>query len=376
VGLYILLIGVSGSALVFKPELMRDLQRQQRTVAVSGQRMTDDQLKAAAHKAFPKYSVSQVWNSKNPKESVEIWLDQPGAKTTLQLEFNPYTGQYLGTREPFSVALLAWTLDLHANLLTGKTGKIVNGWGGASLALLCLTGAVIWWPGISNWRRSLTIPLRTNWKQFNWNLHSAVGFWLFLIVFVFGVTGAYLVFQIPFQHAINIVTPLRYYSPDPIDEEEEDVAPAPAVQPAPPPVPSTSAPSTGTGAPSGGVASSSTAASASPEAGSVRVFTFYGAGGGPGGRRRPRYSFGDQILVWMSRLHYGRFAGLWVKWLWVVLGLIPPLLFVTGTIMWWNRVLSPSARRARKNARAAAGSMEFPGLEPQLAPLVSKQSSE
>ena len=28
---------------------------------------------------------------------------------------------------------------------------------GASLALLCLTGAVIWWPGIKHWRRSLAV---------------------------------------------------------------------------------------------------------------------------------------------------------------------------------------------------------------------------
>jgi hypothetical protein len=38
----------------------------------------------------------------------------------------------------------------------------------------------------------------------------------------------------------------------------------------------------------------------------------------------------------------------------VALGLIPSLLFVTGTIMWWNRVLSPSARRARANVPVKA----------------------
>lgn len=371
-GLYILLIGITGSALVFRPELLRDLQRPPRTVAVSGSRLTNDQLSDIARKAFPKYTVSQVWDPKHPNEAIEIWLDRDGAKTTRQTEFDPYTGQYLGSRVPFSVAVITWMLDFHANLLTGDTGKLVNGWGGFCLAVLCLTGIVIWWPGIANWRRSLIVPLHTNWKQFNWNLHSAVGFWLLLIVFIFGITGAYLVFQMPFQRVVNVVAPLKYFSPDPVDDDDADAAPAPKTPGVTPP--SMSAPSAG--ASSAGASFANTPAAGAPAPPSVRVFTFNNAGGIPG-RRGPRYSFGDEIVLWMSRLHYGRFAGLWVKWLWVVLGLIPPTLFVTGAIMWWNRVLSPSGRRARRNARtAAAGTAEFPALEPHLAPFASKQSSE
>src|SRR5581483_1750938 len=43
----------------------------------------------------------------------------------------------------------AWRFveDLHNNLLSGRTGRIINGIGGLSVTLLCLTGIVIWWPG-------------------------------------------------------------------------------------------------------------------------------------------------------------------------------------------------------------------------------------
>jgi len=34
-----------------------------------------------------------------------------------------------------------------------------------------------------------------------------------------------------------------------------------------------------------------------------------------------------------------------VKVLWVVLGFAPVVLFGTALLMWWNRVLSPLARR-------------------------------
>jgi len=52
--------------------------------------------------------------------------------------------------------------------------------------------------------------------------------------------------------------------------------------------------------------------------------------------------FGDEFLRWLSRLHFGRFGGWPVKALWTVLGLIPVVLFITGAVMWWNRVLRPA----------------------------------
>lgn len=44
-------------------------------------------------------------------------------------------------------------------------------------------------------------------------------------------------------------------------------------------------------------------------------------------------------------IHVGNFGGWPVKALWVVLGLAPPVLFVTGLIMWWFRVLNPWRKR-------------------------------
>jgi uncharacterized iron-regulated membrane protein len=41
----------------------------------------------------------------------------------------------------------------------------------------------------------------------------------------------------------------------------------------------------------------------------------------------------------LARLHFGRAYGLSIKVLWGVLGLIPCVLFVTGALMWWWRVV-------------------------------------
>jgi uncharacterized iron-regulated membrane protein len=49
---------------------------------------------------------------------------------------------------------------------------------------------------------------------------------------------------------------------------------------------------------------------------------------------------GDIVLSWLTRLHFGRWRNMpWLKAIWAFVGLIPAMMFVTGVIMWWNRVL-------------------------------------
>lgn len=49
-------------------------------------------------------------------------------------------------------------------------------------------------------------------------------------------------------------------------------------------------------------------------------------------------------LLGLLKLHFGRFGGLAVRWSWVVLGLLPAVLFFTGFILWWRRVIKRRPR--------------------------------
>jgi uncharacterized iron-regulated membrane protein len=89
---------------------------------------------------------------------------------------------------------IEWLVKLHENLLFGSTGRLVNGAGAICLTLLCLTGAIIWWPGIKHWRRTLTVNWRAHFARINWDLHSALGFWCFVFILVWGVSGIYFSF--------------------------------------------------------------------------------------------------------------------------------------------------------------------------------------
>jgi uncharacterized iron-regulated membrane protein len=76
-------------------------------------------------------------------------------------------------------------------------------------------------------------------------------------------------------------------------------------------------------------------------------------------------STGDTILRWFGWLHFGNFArgtaaNFWVKGLWLILGLAPGLLAITGFLMYWNRNLGkkwaklgePKSRRSPRAARS------------------------
>jgi hypothetical protein len=58
---------------------------------------------------------------------------------------------------------------------------------------------------------------------------------------------------------------------------------------------------------------------------------------------------GEALLLQLIQLHFGRFGGLGIRFLWVALGLLPTVLFVTGFVLWWTRVVR------RRVAAAAAG---------------------
>jgi uncharacterized iron-regulated membrane protein len=98
-------------------------------------------------------------------------------------------------------------VDLHDNLLSGERGRFVNGVGATCLTVLCLTGAVVWWPGISHWRRSLAVNWRAHFARLMWDIHSALGFWCFLFISLWGISGIYFAFPEAFNAAFGLFDP-------------------------------------------------------------------------------------------------------------------------------------------------------------------------
>src|SRR5690606_35611307 len=124
-GLYLIVVSVSGSALVFRSELSLLFDREPVPVEITGARLTADELRTAAEGAYPGFRASQVWETDDPQRPVEVWLERDGRRR--QRLFDPYTGQDVGHAIPAGIRLISWLLDLHDNLLGGDTGRAVNG---------------------------------------------------------------------------------------------------------------------------------------------------------------------------------------------------------------------------------------------------------
>jgi len=287
IGLYILIISVTGSVLVYRNELYRAATRPPIISKGSGPRLSDAQLAEAAGHLYPGYRVVRIGRARNPDQTVDVWLSR-GAAVKKRM-FDPRTGSDVGDSVPTGIWLVSKLLDLHDNLLAGPAGRKVNGAGAVAVLALAVTGLAIWWPGSKTWRRSLTLHRGVGWKRLNWHLHSMIGFWSLGFTLVFGVSGLYLGF------------------PDSVQDLADRLEPP-------------------------------TAANAG-----IRI--------------------GDRVIYWLAYLHFGRINGIGIpcsgrglcdqttKLIWALFGMAPAAMFVTGAIMWWNRVLRPRLASAASRRR-------------------------
>jgi uncharacterized iron-regulated membrane protein len=281
VGLYIVFISVTGSAVVFRRDLNQSLLGNipAKDVPADAKRLSDEELRAAVLRQYPGYTITRVAASRRRLAPNEATLTKDGE--VLQERFNPYTGADMGNAHPRAVAVMEWFTDLHDNLLKGETGRKVNAVGGALLCVLCITGVVIWWRASGAWYKGFFFNPKSNWKRINFDLHAALGLWGLLILFLWGVSGIYFGFPDAFIKVVD------YFEP--------------------------------------------------PDRVSI-------------GRQ------GDAFIAWMVRMHFGRYGGMGVRITYVIIGLLPAVMFVTGAIMWWNRVL----RRWLVPTRAPRARTVFP----------------
>ena len=275
-GAYVFVICVTGSVLVYRNELYRAFSPQPVIVDNPGAAapLGEDGLERVAIEAYPGYAVQEVRPGRTEDQAVEITLTRDGDR--VRRLFDPFTGEDLGDPLPLGYRVSAWILDLHDNLLAGQTGRRVNGIGAVFLLLLSLTGAVIWWPGILRWRRSLTLERRADWKRFNWSFHSAFGFWCWPFLFLWAVTGLYLSYPALFSAVVDYLEP--FDETNPVERVGDR----------------------------------------------VMYWLAYLHFGRLGGRGIPGC---------------GPLCGEATKAIWALVGLAPPALFVTGGFMWWNRVV-------------------------------------
>ncbi|HTF69049.1 MAG TPA: PepSY-associated TM helix domain-containing protein [Edaphobacter sp.] len=363
VSIYAVVIGLTGSLLVFSTEIEGWLEPQVHFVVPEKSSVSLQDEWEWVKAKHPEHRVLSLGLPDAPDHAATFALAPKGPLNRakiLNVYFNLYTGKVLGEQTTVE-GPLGWVRNLHYFLFAGETGLIVNGWMAFGLLLLCVTGVVIWWPGILRWKRSLVVSWRSNWKRMNWGLHSSVGFWCCAALLVVGFTGVYFAFP-------NVIGGLTLVT------TRSDIKTTLALM-----QPSKALPhakDTSVISLDEVVAKGSKELPQQPLSyvqlpvgpGAVFTVTQYPQGASPYSRmssvdidpytgkilRRlntAQYPLGMRIVQYYHAVHFGSFGGRgvfgrFVQWLWVLLGLTPAVLAVTGLLMYWNRYLNQLQRRS------------------------------
>ena len=361
IGALALVAGLSGAALVYAPELELAAHR---TADPSRPPLSLDALAATALASHSEFRLQDIRfdatgapsvlhiQSSAPRPNAD---DEPAApRADLHLLLDPATGTVVRAVDRRAGAW-GFLRRLHHDLLAGRTGRAVNGIGAAALLALCITGAIIWWPGPALWARRVRVARTTNWKRANWDLHNAVGFWLAAGLACFALSGIHFAFPGLTRGAIALAG------------GNSAAAPKPRLAP----------PSASPGAAASARASldslAARARAAVPGAelrqlklprrrdepvearlktafdghaeGHTRLFLDPRTTGVIRIDRFEDLPAGRKAVLLAESLHMARFMspgwpGVIARVPWLLLGLAPGLLFLTGFLMWWNRVAS------------------------------------
>jgi len=341
VSLYVVIIAITGSLLVFEDEFTR-------TTLPSDISQFD-----AAHVASIPEVMQQFHHAYPNALAIEIdtpWAVVPAYRIRAMNadghEFHLVADSANATLHRQPDTWVEWVHDLHVYLLLGSAhGEEVNGVGATILLLLCITGLLLWWQGLRNWTRALGIDLRRNWRRINFDAHHAIGIWTLAIVLWWSISGIYFGWYKQFVAVVNIISPLQgMLSPQlpAVLSSGTHRATLAAILSA-----------TQQASPHGrlfGLSDPSLTGTlvyaqmdllapgdfshrdiVAVDTTNARVLSVWHYG--------QNHTAGDWFVWSMHPLHFGTLWGLGVKAIWFLLGLSLAILSATGVMMYWNRYL-------------------------------------
>jgi len=372
-GLWLSLIGLTGSLLVFYHELEEQIHPT--TFAVAPQPEGEvafrsfDEVYAAIQDGMPE--GAQFGSIYYPRTSASSWWGRytvpDGPQAGLWYVFvDPYTAQVLdrwhvkGEEQWFRREFSGFLYDLHYKLLLpGDIGNPLVG----IIALLALIsvgfGVYLWWPKKGKWSQALRFKRGASSQRFIFDLHNVSGIYLLPVLVAVLLSGVY--FNLPEQFYWVI----KQFSPNTVvyyGYRSQSILPASDAQPiGPARAFDIARKNFSEGRPeflSNAQTPDSTYRVCNKQVSSVSAFAdsrcvdidqysgkihWFSASG--------THTGGDTFAHWQLPLHSGKAFGLPGRILVLLTGLVLPVLFVTGIIRWLQKSRSGRKTRARRTSQ-------------------------
>jgi uncharacterized iron-regulated membrane protein len=336
-GLGLLVIGLTGSLLVFHEELEALVNPALvRVEPAAAGRLPLDTLLAHAQRQLPDHEVTG-WLPQYETSGLAdvLYVIRRGDNVWLVATLDPYTGRLLASPRLGTTTLTGWLLELHYTFFADHAGLFLAG---LFAVMLCLLGVSGVWLYRDFWKHFLTLRWNRGARILFSDVHKFVGISSVAFNLLLGFTGAYWNLTHFVGHWIN--------GDPPQPKIEQRLYPATL---------SLDALARDAARRLPGFRGNFISLPSNPAAPAV---TFWGAVE-PRGRFTGPYgstvSYDPKTGAhtattdlraqgWWTRfadafvpLHYGTFGGLPVKILWTLGGLAPGLLAITGFLIWRRR---------------------------------------
>jgi uncharacterized iron-regulated membrane protein len=206
----LLVLGLTGSFLVFEYPVDHLLHAHLAYVQPAEVRMPLDALLSSVHSTYPTAKVVTFAlspSSPAPNLAYVVQIQFPQHAELSSVFINQYTGQILGKIDGISFATTVH--EFHTNLLFGDRGAFVIMLIAALLILLGVSGILLWWP-----RKILRVRWSASGRRIVFDLHNAIGFYSFVFLLLFGVTGVIVHWQSTWLPMTNRALHLPDTEPD------------------------------------------------------------------------------------------------------------------------------------------------------------------
>jgi uncharacterized iron-regulated membrane protein len=334
--LFLALLGVTGSLIVFEDEIDGWLNPRP-AIYPGAQRLSLHALETRIENAYSGYQVAGFGFARRDDLPLGTFLVSESLKKSMGLEINPYTGEIFP--EPTRRNNFAGQVhQLHTHLLLRGTGQTVVGYAGAFLLFLSITGLILWWP-----RKMFTVRWESPGAKVNFDLHNAAGIYSSILLMIFAVTGMVIHWEGASARVLRYVTRAPAEAP-----MEKPSTPAPgaaritadqaldiAERAAPGARPSFMELAKGPGDairvvlkfPEDHTPAGRTSVLLDPYTGKILAFN---------NTRTVSFSF-KYTRMWNREIHTGDIFGWPTRVLACIFSLSLPLMAITGPLIWWNR---------------------------------------
>lgn len=383
VGLLFVLLGLSGSVLVFHRGIDEWLNPDMLLAGESGPRQSLQDIIDAAEATFSgRPERAQFVDSPRTADGVwTVWFPNgtPESSGSTQVYIDPDTAEVTG-RRVWGEYPMTWIYRLHYRLLAGETGETIVGIAGIVLMVSIGTGIFLWWPLWQNsWRAAFALR-RGN--RFQFDLHKTGGIASAVILPVIAFTGVYMIFPEWIRPCVTMLSAetvpnaehLRS-TPHPgavrIDADQA-VAIARSVYPDAE-LKRLYLPSRPDGV---YVARVRRPGEVRRSSGNTRVWIEQYSGEVLAVRDWNRRTAADAFFAWQFPLHNGEAFGLAGRWIVFMTGLAPAVLYVTGVMLWLRRRRSRRRQLSRVLGRHDGVTRNLSGEAAAAAPVIFGNGNE